>query len=55
MRAAVLYAPKDLRIERHDIQNGLLLPPPANWNSFAGILDKAAPAEPLREINVSGV
>src|SRR5436305_6025521 len=46
---------QDLLVERHDVQNRLLLPPPANRSSFSGILQKAAPAESFREISISGI
>src|ERR1700733_13429557 len=47
--------PQDLLVERHDVQNRLLQPPSANRSSFTGILRKAAPTEPFREISVCGV
>src|SRR5579872_1260703 len=46
---------EDLGIERHDIQNGLLLSPSANRSSFTDILRKAAAAEPFREVGISSV
>src|ERR1700722_8337162 len=46
---------EDLLVERHDVQNCLLLSPSANRSSFTDILRKAAPPEPFREISVCGV
>src|SRR5579872_4687900 len=43
---------QDLLIERHDIQNGFLLAPPANRSPFTSILRKPALAESFREISI---
>src|ERR1700740_2597079 len=47
--------PQDLLVERHHVQNCLVLAPSANRGFLTDILRKAAPPEPLREISVGRV
>src|SRR2546423_15381615 len=46
---------KNLFVERHDVQNRILLAPPANRSSFASVLSETTFAESFRKICVCGV
>src|ERR1700732_1302202 len=46
---------EDLLVERHDVQNRLLLPPPANRSSFTSVLSETTFTESFRKICVRGV
>ena len=46
---------EDVLVERHDVQNRLLLPPPANRNSFTSVLSEPTFSESFRKICVRGV
>jgi hypothetical protein len=46
---------EDLLVEGHDVQNRLLLPPPANRSSFTSVLSETTFAESFRKICVRGV